>query len=98
MLTKDKIEFIKAIALAVIVLAICGTVLLWPKIRKPEQTPGRVLVEQSFIDSLRMVAEMPPDTVFQVKIVIKDTTIYIIKNNPTPYYIDLPTNRTSPAS
>jgi len=52
---------------------------------------GSVLVSESYIDSLRSVAEIPPDTVTVERIEVKDTVIYIIKKSPKPVFVDLPT-------
>jgi hypothetical protein len=53
---------------------------------KREQCPpdGSLLVSQSFIDSLRTIAEKPPLVIIKDSIVYRDTIIYIIKEPPTP--------------
>lgn len=48
---------------------------------------GMVLVKQSFLDSLQLVADMPPDTV-KVDSIIQGPTVYVDKPVPVPVYIN----------
>lgn len=48
---------------------------------------GSVWVKQTFLDSLQLVASLPPDTVVKDTI-IKGDPIYIDKPYPVPVYID----------
>jgi len=85
---------IRTVSLILFVVALCVAVMLFTKkYGCPGAIPeGKVLIDQSFLDSLKVVANRPPDTV-QTEMIIIDTVIHtIVRNNPTPYYIDLPSN------
>ena len=86
-------NIVKIVTIAVIVLTLCVTALILPKRwLRPNPVPeGKVLVDQTFLDSLKAVAEMSPDTVWDVKIIVSEVPKYIVKTKPEPYFIDLPT-------
>ncbi len=61
--------------------------------RDPCPGKGEVIVSQSFLDSLKKIAEMPPSIIIRDTIIYKDTTIYLEKPVPQPYYTDYPINK-----
>lgn len=81
-------------SIAWIVTVIAATILTLVAIgrcrpEKPCPPEGMTLVSDGFIDSLRAVAEKPPKEIVKIETVVKDTIIYIVKNNP-PIFVDLP--------
>lgn len=90
-----KKETIRSLALAFSVVAICITVLLVPKRcgSDPVIPAGKILINESFLDSLRVIAEMPPVITVDTVVVLKDTTIIVVTNNPTLVYVDTITDQ-----
>lgn len=69
-----------------IILTIGLLYLIFLRECKREECPpdGSLLVSQSFIDSLRSIANKPPIVIIKDSIVYRDTVIYIIKDPPIP--------------
>jgi hypothetical protein len=83
MLSKLKDILFSAVVLAFIVLAL----IFGPKACEECPPDSYILVKESFIDSLKKVAEMKPDTIKETKI-IKGDPVPVPKPYPVPVYIN----------
>jgi len=70
------------IVLGVVILLIIAA--LWYADRSRCPGEGNVIVSRAFIDSLRAVAEMPPDTVTIIDTIRHDRIVYVDRPVPVP--------------
>jgi hypothetical protein len=77
-----------------VVMTIIVIFLIIDHFRQP-RCPGRgeVIVRQSFLDSLRRVAMMPPTVIIHDSLIYKDKIVRVDNPVPQPYYSDFPINK-----
>lgn len=88
-------QFLKSLPLTIIAIIILGIYLIYVReCKRDEICPpdGYVLVTDGFIDTLQMIAEMPPDTITDT-LFLKGDIIYLPgKEVPIPIPVDPQTN------
>lgn len=91
---KNLIEIIKGISLPVTaIIVLIGIVFLSQECEENKVCPpdGKILVDQSFLDSLNYILTQPPDTIRDT-IFTKGDIVYVLKRIPVPYVVDRETN------
>lgn len=92
---KNLVEIVKGISMPVTAIAVLIAIVFLSQEcgeDKPRLSEGKVLVDQSFLDSLNWILAQPPDTIPGDTIRIKGDIVYVPKRIPVPYTVDAETN------